>query len=198
MKHTLYLIFSVFTVICLLSILPVHGEDAVYDNVLRLHVLPNSDAQDDQALKLSVRDGVLAEVSCILDGCESFDEANARLTASLGRVRSAAEDIVAREGYDYPVEVSLGREEYPTKDYESFCFPSGEYTSLRVMIGESGGKNWWCVLFPELCLGAASDTSDKFISAGFTPDQYKIVTESDDGEYEVRFKLLEVLEEIVS
>ena len=91
----------------------------------------------------------------------------------------------------------LDKEKYPRKNYEALCFPAGTYTSLRVRIGDAEGKNWWCVLFPELCLGAATgpEKEKSFIEAGFTPDQYKIVTEASEPVYEIRFKLLEIIEE---
>ena len=94
--------------------------------------------------------------------------------------------------------VELGEEEYPTKNYESFCFPSGSYVSLRVLIGDAEGQNWWCVLFPPLCLSAATDkssTEDAFIAVGLTQEQYKVITETDDTTYEVRFKILEGIED---
>ena len=87
-------------------------------------------------------------------------------------------------------------EEYPERSYDSVCFPSGEYLSLRVCIGEAEGQNWWCCLFPPLCLGASSVSSkqaeDSFISVGLTPSQYKIITETDKPVYKIRFKLLEL------
>ena len=181
--------------VMLIGILPVHGEEKIYDDVLRLHVIANSDSEEDQALKLKVRDAVLAEVSEILEGCDGFESALGIISTpeSLKVLTEAARATVASEGYDYPVKVTVGKESYPRKNYESLCFPSGTYTSLRVEIGSSEGQNWWCVLFPRLCLGAASKSNeDSFIAAGFTPEQYKVVTETDEPKYEVKFKILEI------
>ena len=90
----------------------------------------------------------------------------------------------------------MNEESYPEKNYDSFCFPSGTYLSLRVCIGEAAGQNWWCCLFPPLCLGAATVPADKaedsFLQVGLTPDQYKIITETDSPGYKIRFKLLEL------
>ena len=197
MKKLLYLTLTVFLVVALLGILPVNGEEDIYSSVLRLHVLANSDSESDQALKLKVRDAVIDEARVLLDGCTDFDEARKILgdEKSIERLTAAAQRVIADEEYSYPVTVTLSREKYPRKNYDSLCFPAGTYTSLRVMIGEAEGANWWCVLFPRLCLGAATESNeDAFISAGFTPDQYKIVTDTDEPEYEVRFKLLEILE----
>jgi stage II sporulation protein R len=182
-----------------IGLLPVHGESAIYDNVLRLHVIANSNSEADQSLKLLVRDKIIGEVSTLVADCKSFEDAERVLSKkeNLDKLQKIAEGVVAAEGYDYKVSVSLGREKYPRKSYEALCFPSGKYTSLRVEIGSAVGKNWWCVLFPQLCLDAASSPSneDSFIEAGFTPEQYKIVTETDQPRYEVKFKLLEIIEE---
>ena len=184
-----------------IGLLPVHGEDKIYGEVIRLHVLANSDTEEDQALKLKVRDGIIAEVGGLLDGCGDRDAALSIISneETLKKLECAAGKIIDSEGYSYPVKVTLSEEEYPRRNYESLSFPAGTYTSLRVQIGEAEGQNWWCVLFPQLCLGVASaDNRDAFIEVGFTPEQYKIVTDTDEPEYEVRFKILELIEEIIN
>ena len=181
-----------------LSFLPVHGERDIYDTVVRLHVLANSDTEEDQALKLQVRDGVLEAAAPLVEGCTTQAEAIEVLTAHLSELEAAALSVVQSEGYDYPVTVLLGEEDYPTRVYESCAFPAGTYVSLRVLIGEGEGQNWWCCLFPPLCLSAAtakSDNEDAFIQVGLTKDQYGIITETGKTKYKVRFKLLEVLED---
>lgn len=181
-----------------LSFLPVHGEREVYDTVVRLHVLANSDTEEDQALKLMVRDGVLEAAAPLVEGCTTQAEAVEALTAHLNDLEAAALAVIESEGYDYPVTVLLGEEDYPTRTYESCAFPAGTYVSLRVLIGEGEGQNWWCCLFPPLCLSAATakqDNEDAFIQVGLTKDQYGIITETGKTKYKVRFKLLEVLED---
>ena len=181
-----------------LSFLPVHGERDIYDTVVRLHVLANSDSEEDQALKLRVRDAVLAASAPMVQDCTTQAEAVEALTAHLNDLEAAALSVVQSEGYDYPVTVLLGEEDYPTRTYESCAFPAGTYVSLRVLIGEGEGQNWWCCLFPPLCLSAAtakSDNEDAFIRVGLTKDQYGIITETGKTKYKVRFKLLEVLED---
>lgn len=181
----------------ILGALPTHGEAEIYDSVVRLHVLANSDSDEDQALKLRVRDSVLERASLLVDGCRDRDEAVEALNGSLEELRETALDTVRANGYDYGVTVLLDYEDYPTRSYEAVCFPAGEYMSLRVCIGEAEGQNWWCVLFPNLCLGAADrkGSEDAFIQAGLTPDQYKIVTEPEGTKYKLRFRLLELLEQ---
>ena len=181
-----------------ISFLPVHGEREVYDTVVRLHVLANSDSEEDQALKLTVRDAVLEAAAPYLDGCTTQEEAVRSLTPHLADLEAVATETVTAEGYDYPVTVLLGEEDYPTRVYESCAFPAGTYVSLRVCIGEAAGQNWWCCLFPPLCLTAAtaeSDNEDAFIQVGLTKDQYGIITETEKTKYKVRFKILEVLED---
>ena len=188
--------------VCLLALtigfLPVHGEEEIYDNVLRLHVLANSDSESDQALKLAVRDAILDVGNGLLDGAESREEAAALLQNHLPLFEAAAKQTIAEAGYEYPVRLTLTEEEYPTKSYGAVCFPSGEYLSLRVIIGEGEGQNWWCVLYPPLCMSAATAEREEeaFISVGLVGDQYRVITESNSPTYRVRFKLLEVFERV--
>ncbi len=192
------LIFILFLAVALMFIglTPIHGEAAIYDSVIRLHVLANSDSEEDQALKLQVRDAILAYTTPLLSDCQSRDEARERLDANRDAIRSVAEEVIASADRDDPVTVLLGEESYPRRTYDSVCFPSGSYLSLRVCIGAAEGQNWWCCLFPPLCLGAATVSSqqaeDSFVSVGLTPSQYKIITETEKPVYKVRFKILEL------
>lgn len=179
------------------GLFPVHGESEIYDTVVRLHVIANSDSDADQALKLKVRDEIIGIVSPAVEGCKNQTEAIAAIGEIRDQLQAAAEDVIAAEGYDYEVNIELGEEYYPTKNYESCAFPEGTYVSLRINIGEGEGQNWWCCLFPPLCLSAATPEDDEsnedaFISVGLTPDQYKIITENDTPKYKIRFKFLEV------
>ena len=188
----------IILLVCLmaLSFLPVHGEGEIYDTVVRLHVLANSDSEADQALKLKVRDAILEVTAPLIENCATQAEAMEILNSHLADLEAAALAVISSEGYDYPVTVLLGEEDYPTRTYESCAFPAGTYVSLRVLIGEGEGQNWWCCLFPPLCLSAAtakSDNEDAFIQVGLTKDQYGIITETGKTKYKVRFKILEVL-----
>lgn len=190
-------VFTLCAALC--NVLPIHGEEKIYESVVRLHVLANSDSDEDQALKLKVRDGVLSYVSPRVIDSQSREEAERILQNELENIQKIAAETVAREGYNYSVRVTLTVEEYPTRNYEAMSFPSGEYISLRVMIGEAEGQNWWCVLFPPLCLSAASESvenEEAFIAVGLNSDQYKIITETDETTYYLRFKLLEALQGI--
>lgn len=201
--------FSVLLIIVSLTLalglLPVHGEAAVYDSVVRLHVLANSDSEEDQALKLKVRDDLLVFTAELLSDCKTRDEAAEKMRENLSLFAEAANESLRAHGSDYTAAAELGKEHYPTREYDGMAFPSGDYLSLRIKIGRAEGKNWWCVLFPPLCLSMAStsqstestDVRDGFIAAGLTPEQYRIITENrSDGKYKIRFKILEIIEEI--
>ncbi len=200
-KKILILTVVIMGITVILGALPIHGESEIYDSVVRLHVLANSDSEEDQALKLKVRDEILSVVGDKLDGCKTRGEAEEEIGKLMPEIKSAAKRVIEKEGYLYGVDVILGLEKYPTREYESCAFPAGEYLSLRVVIGEGEGQNWWCCLFPPLCLSSSSEVSQKqnedaFISVGLTGEQYKVITESDSPKYRARFKILEVFGEI--
>ena len=199
-KRVLAFCSIIFIAVMVIGLLPVHGEWRIYDEVIRLHVRANSDSDEDQSLKLKVRDCVISEVEGLIGGISDREAALDILSKeeSLASIKDAAQRVIDAEGYDYAAGVTLGEESYPRKNYGSLCFPSGSYTSLRVQIGEAEGKNWWCVLFPQLCLSVATERNEEaFVEVGFTPEQYRIVTDTDEPEYEVRFKILEIIEDLV-
>lgn len=198
MRKLWILTLTVCLLVLTIGLLPVHGEEEIYDNVLRLHVLANSDSEEDQALKLAVRDAILAVGNGLLDGAKSREEAADILQKNLPLFEEAAKQTIIEAGYEYPVRLSLTEEDYPTKSYGAVCFPSGEYLSLRVIIGEGEGQNWWCVLYPPLCMSAATAEREEeaFISVGLVGDQYRVITETESPTYRVRFKLLEVFERV--
>ena len=201
MKFEKIILLLCVLVLCLAicNVLPIHGEEKIYESVVRLHVLANSDSEEDQELKLKVRDAILGYTSPKVIDSKSREEAIEILQGELDNIQNIAKQVVRDGGYDYAVEVSLGLEDYPTRNYESMSFPSGEYVSLRVLIGKAEGQNWWCVLFPPLCLSAASEKAeneDAFIAVGLNSEQYKIITETEDTKYYLRFKFLEALQSL--
>ena len=160
-----------------------HTQSELADKVVRLHVLANSDSEEDQALKLKVRDAVLAYLAPELEGVQEKTEAMERLTACQNGIRQAAE--TAAEGR--PVTVTLSEEYYPTRVYDGFSLPAGRYTSLRVVLGQGEGQNWWCVVYPPLCITAAQASAQAIET--LSADTARIITEEDG--YEIRFKILE-------
>ncbi len=166
------------------------------DSVIRFHVIANSDSADDQALKLAVRDRVLAQAESVYPENATLAQARAALEGDLSALAEAGRAVVEAEGYDYPVTARLEECWFPTKEYDGFALPAGNYTALRVVIGEGKGQNWWCVAFPPLCLGAASETVEDAAQAGyFTSDQAALVTEMNEG-YVLKFKSMELLGEL--
>ena len=123
------------------------------DSVIRFHVIANSDSAQDQALKLAVRDRVLEEAQAVYPSNATLESARSALESSLTQLADAGRQVVEEQGYDYPVSAQLTQCWFPTKEYDGFALPAGNYTALRVVIGEGEGQNWWCVAFPPLCLG---------------------------------------------
>ncbi len=199
MKFLVSCAASVLVAAILLSLLPVHGESEIYEDVLRLHVIAESDGAEDQALKLKVRDAVLAYVAEEVAECETFEEAYERVDAHRAGILRAAENCLRENGADCTVQILLGEEKYPRRDYGNAVLPAGVYPSLRVVLGEGKGQNWWCVLFPTLCLGFASEENasadEDCVEVGFTPAEYRIIT-GHAGKYKVRFRILEILSEL--
>ncbi len=178
----------------MMSVLPVNGEEEIYDNMIRLHVIANSDSDEDQALKLLVRDAVLEKVTTIK--ADDPDEAYIKTKASIEELEVVALERIKEEGYDYSVEITLTEEKYPEREYSGFVLPEGTYTSLRVLIGEAAGQNWWCVLYPPLCTTVAEEREEAFIAAGFTGEQYEAITESQNKSYKIKFKIVEIIKEL--
>lgn len=162
------------------------------DEILRLHVVANSDSVADQAVKLRVRDAVLAVVEDVTADAQSKDEAHDMLSEQLERLEAAANTVLDAQGISDRAQVTLELEEFPTREYETFTLPAGVYDSLRITIGNGEGRNWWCVVFPGLCIPAASDgVEDTAAGAGFSDSLSGAIT--GEPRYEVRFFLLDVL-----
>ncbi len=164
---------------------------ALAGQVLRLHVVANSDTQEDQVLKLQVRDAVLEQADLLLEDVTDRGEAEAVLSQQLQALAEAGAAVVAGAGYDYPVTVSLEDCWFPTKVYDGFSLPAGTYRALRIVIGEGGGQNWWCVVSPPLCLASVTEeVASTAAQAGLSEDQVSLITGRDGG-YVVKFKLME-------
>ena len=178
----LILLAALFLAVC-----PAAGEEAIYRDVIRLHILAASDGESDQSDKLAVRDAILSEYGDLFRGFTDRNEAQNALTGELReKIAATAKRTLTERGSEAPVTVALSEEDYPTRDYGSFSLPAGRYLSLRVVIGEGEGQNWWCVLFPPLCTAAAVEG----VPLGLSDAEYRLLT---DGKASVRFKTLELL-----
>ena len=172
------------------GVLALRTQDELADKVVRLHVLANSDSEEDQALKLKVRDVVLERATAILEQSADRREAESRLRGELLELERIAAEEIAAEGYNYPVTVELENTDFPTKEYDGFTLPAGEYLALRVIIGEGQGQNWWCVVFPPLCTAASADVPASALAAGFSEEEVNLITEENQG-YVLKFKAVE-------
>lgn len=165
----------------------VSASNDIRSETLRLHIIANSDSDEDQSLKLKVRDAVLSATG------ELFAEVNGKTQAvktakySTDQIKSIAENTIISEGFDYPVHVEITKMWFETRSYDSFTLPAGDYDTVRIIIGNGEGKNWWCVMYPALCIPGAEDASYKY---GKNSDFIR------GNGYELRFAIIEWLEEI--
>ena len=181
--------------VCLLSGgMAMETQRQLADRMIRLHVLANSDSEADQALKLEVRDAVTERTEILLEHMRDRQEAERILRRHLTELEQVAEDTVRAAGYAYDVNVELSMTDFPTKEYDGFSLPAGEYLALRVLIGEAAGQNWWCVVFPPLCTAASSSVAVTALAAGMDEEQVRLITEEDG--YILKFKTVEFWQRI--
>lgn len=165
------------------------------DSVIRLHVVAASDSREDQAVKLQVRDAVVAFVEEAMGHVMTLREAKEWLRQNLPAMEAAANEVLQKLGFSDRATVTLGKEAFPLRHYDTFSLPSGVYESLRVTIGEGKGQNWWCVVFPSLCLPAAGEsTEDVAAGAGFSEELTDTVTQKPN--YRIRFFFMDVIGKI--
>ena len=180
----------------LTTVLTFQQQKSISEKMIRLHVVAQSDSETDQSNKLQVRDRVLAKAEAYLIGAETAGEAAQRLKPHLEQLELAAEQCLAELGVPTEVKVTLEREQMNTRLYDSFSLPAGEYTSLRVVIGDGEGQNWWCVVFPSLCAAATIEEFEQSaVQAGLTEADIRWITD-ESMEVRVRFGLLEWLQKV--
>ena len=189
MKKALFIFVAVIAFLVINSYIPSKDECEIYNSTVRIHVLANSDSEADQALKLKVRDKIVERMSTY--NAKSKEEALEYIENDMDKLKEIAEECIKNEGFNNPVTVEIGEESYPTREYEDFSLPAGKYTSLRIIIGNGEGQNWWCVLYPPLCTSYAIEYDDDSVDVGFTKEQYNFIT-GNEKEYKIKFKLLEM------
>ena len=162
----------------------------LYDNVIRLHILANSDDYADQKAKYQIRDEVLSYISSLTEKAKDRNEARNLLENNICEIEKYVYDTSARLGYNYSVSVSLVEERYPVRYYNGFTFPSGEYLSLRIELGSGKGKNWWCVLYPSVCVSSASKTGELLSEAGVSENSVEYM--KSEKKYKFEFYLLDL------
>lgn len=175
--------------------LSLQRQDSLARKTIRLHVIAHSDSEADQALKLRVRDQVLARATEILERAPDMERAQLQLQEALPDIEACAAAEIARQGAAYPVSARLEETEFPTKWYDGFALPGGTYLALRVVIGEGNGHNWWCVVYPPLCTAAAADWEETALSAGWEDSDIALARE-DSASYVLKFRSVELWESL--
>lgn len=197
LKMVIILTFLLFlyTSICAISYAQNISID-IANSVFRLHVIANSDSQEDQDLKYKVRDNLLNYMNSICKNCESKEKAISIVETNKTTFEQIAMDTIKEQGYSYPVKINIGNFEFPTKNYGDISLPAGYYDALRVEIGEAKGQNWWCVMFPPLCFvditsGVVPDESKELMENNLSEEEFALVSDKTDNEIQFKFKLLE-------
>lgn len=186
-KEWFVLIACIISIAC--SCVCSFGEECSFirENTLRLHILANSDSPADQALKLKIRDAVLSHSGELFSGCDTRQKMVSAAQEQLSDIQRIAEQTAMQNGYDLPVTVSVTDMFFETRRYDNVLLPAGTYTAVRIELGEAAGKNWWCVLYPPLCVSAAQ--------TGFTEEEAQIsdslLQQEELPRYRVRLAVVE-------
>lgn len=171
----------------------IETSENISDQVFRLHILANSDSAEDQQLKLKVRDEILKKGETVFASSNSLEETIELCKDNIALFQQTAEQCLKNNGSDYEVKVYVDKEYFNTREYDEITLPSGIYNALKIEIGQGKGHNWWCVMFPAICLSSVTDDElNKYLSE----DEQKLV--NSDSKYEVRFKIVEIYEKVKS
>mgnify|MGYP004667640227 FL=1 len=182
-----------FVLTVIYSVIPFQAVCAEIPNdVFRFHILANSDSEEDQALKLKVRDKVLEKTKILFDTANSKSDAEEFVKANLETIEKIAQNEVYKNGYNYPVKAEVVNMHFDTRYYESYTLPSGMYDALRITIGNAKGHNWWCVMYPSICISTVDEGKDRAKDA-LSDDEYSVVT---DNKVEYKFFIVELFQKI--
>lgn len=166
----------------------------IRNSVLRLHILANSDSEADQQVKLMVRDALLESGTDIFSGKTSVSDAETLLMSEKDKLIETANKVLKENGSEYKAKIGFTEEYFTTRTYEDYTLPAGTYKAIKVILGEGEGHNWWCVMFPPLCLPAATQNTD--VDLYLTKENVRIIKSK--PEYEIRFRIIEIIENIKS
>ena len=169
--------------------------DTVREECLRLHVLADTDSEADQSVKLQVRDAILEETDELFQSCLTAAEAVSRASERKDEIEAVAERVLRENGFSYGAEVFIEEDYFSTRQYESVSLPAGNYTALKVVLGEGEGHNWWCVMFPPLCLPAVTEKQEDSVYGVFGENGGNLVTGKSG--YKVKFRIVEIVENII-
>ena len=201
-KRLLILLFllTLFTFISAISYVTAVSED-IENSVFRLHVIANSDSIEDQNLKLKVRNELLSYMNILSKNCSTKEDVVNLAKEHQENFKKIAENTIKDNGFDYTVNISIGKSSFPTKTYGDITLPAGTYDALRVQIGEAKGKNWWCVMFPPLCFidvstGIIPDESKQEMKKNLNDEEYDLISKNHDNEIHFKFKLIEFFQNL--
>lgn len=184
-----------FVLTVIYSVIPFQAEcEQISTEVFRLHILANSDSEEDQALKLKVRDALLEYTDKLFDDAKDRNDAENIAKENLETLQSVAQNTVYKNSCNYTVNAEVVKMYFNTRYYENYTMPAGMYDALRITIGSGKGHNWWCVMYPSICISSAIDNDEK-VEKTFSENQQEIVR---GNEYEYKFKVVEIFEKIVS
>ena len=194
------ILFSLFVFISALSYVNAVSED-ISNSVFRIHVIANSDSEDDQSLKYKVRDKVIEYMNEIAKDCTSKAEVINLAYKYQDKFKQIAENVIRQNGYDYDVNIKIGNFEFPTKYYGDISLPAGYYDALRIEIGEAKGQNWWCVMFPPLCFvdvtsGIVPDESKKIMQDNLGDEEYRLISDNESTDIKFKFSIVEFFKNI--
>lgn len=198
LKNVCLLLFLLFIYVSISAYSYVNAVSSDLSNgVFRLHVIANSDTDEDQNLKYIVRDNLLNYMNTICKNCTTKQEAISLVNENKENFYDIAKQTITNLGYDYDVKINIGNFYFPTKNYGDISLPAGDYDALRVEIGEAKGKNWWCVMFPSLCFidvssGIVDNESKGLLEDNLSSESYNIISDNKEGEFKIKFKLIEL------
>ena len=192
------ILLSLFILISAISYVDAVSNN-IADSVFRLHVIANSDSKEDQELKLKVRDELLSYMNIISKDSTSKQEAMQIADEHKEEFTRIAEKVIKENGYNYTVNVQIGKADFPTKYYGDITLPAGTYDALKVQIGEAKGQNWWCVMFPPLCFvdvstGIVPDNSKQELKQSLDNEEYDLISKTDNNEISFKFKIVELFQ----
>lgn len=196
-KNSLILLFLLFLYVSISAISYVNAVSSdIEQSVFRLHVIANSDLEEDQNLKYKVRDNLIEYMNTLCKDVTNKEEAIAIAHAHQEEFEQIAKKTIEKNGFSYPVTIEIGNFSFPTKDYGDVSLPAGYYDALRVKIGEATGQNWWCVMFPPLCFvnvtsGIVPEESKELIKQELNDEEYSIITKEDNSQIKFKIGLIE-------
>jgi len=195
----LLVLLFIYTFICAFSYVNAVSSN-IQDSVFRLHVIANSDSEEDQNLKYIVRDKVLEYINSISGNQSSKEDVIKLANEHIDEIQKIAENTIQKNGYSYTVKLNIGNFAFPTKTYGDISFPAGYYDALKIEIGETKGQNWWCVMFPPLCFvdvtsGVVPEESKEIIKENLSAEEYELVSEN-NNEISFKFKIVEMFQNI--